>query len=140
MRLLTLDQIDPLNFRLERAVPNVAAQASVNAGIVISDEECDCPNFRACAENSGCLKECATRAAKATKPVAAAPISPPEPLEAGWVAHDGGPCPVPEGTLIELRVTNRDGSPAYTDLKSVRSGWRWNHSGTRNITHYRIIK
>lgn len=59
MLLLTLDQIDPLNFRLERAVPNVAAQAPLN--------------------ESRCLKARDDEG----QSVAAAPIPPPEPLEAG---------------------------------------------------------
>lgn len=54
---------------------------------------------------------------------------------ADWVPHDGGPCPVPDGTRVAVRF--RDG---LENTRLCAGDWVWDHfSGNGDITHYKIL-
>lgn len=57
-----------------------------------------------------------------------------------WIEHDGGPCPVDRGTLVECRWS--DGmSTNWTSAGSPREDWIWlTHGTAENITAYRVVK
>jgi hypothetical protein len=46
-----------------------------------------------CGQHATCTKPCVPRAQKLAD-------------ADGWIKHDGGPCPVPRGTLVEVRLRN----------------------------------
>ncbi len=54
----------------------------------------------------------------------------------GWIKWHGGECPVPKGTLIDVRF--RDGGTL--DIADVLD-WRWSHKGwDEDIVAYRICE
>jgi len=66
-----------------------------------------------------------------------------EQSEGGWVKHDGGECPVEEGTIVQLRIVRDDGSNfEETEAKEARLDWRWERGGprARNIIAYRLVE
>ena len=62
------------------------------------------------------------------------PSPPPEPEEKGWIAHDGGECPVPPGQHVNLLL--RDGDTSLTQP----AGWCcWQHNLPGEHRGYDII-
>lgn len=54
----------------------------------------------------------------------------------GWIEWKGGECPVPQGTLVDIKL--RDGRTVYD---GNCGGFRWSHTGmTGDIIAYRIVK
>jgi hypothetical protein len=52
-----------------------------------------------------------------------------------WIKWDGGECPVPPDTLVDIRI--RDGYEAIGE--DVAKGWNWKHHMLRNdIVAYRV--
>jgi hypothetical protein len=77
----------------------------------------------------GQTDKCALRAL-----IAARHLMPPE--DDGWIAWDGGECPVAAGTLVALKF--RDGSTCVWDSQKY---WDWWPMGCyRDIIAYRVVK
>lgn len=54
----------------------------------------------------------------------------------GWIEWHGGECPVPKGTLVDLRL--RGGAVCAA---TVSCGWRWSRKGwDGDIVAYRVSK
>jgi hypothetical protein len=51
-----------------------------------------------------------------------------------WIDWNGGECPVPEGTLVDVRFVN-----GVVSKRSGAEGWGWRHEeGDYNIAAYRV--
>lgn len=53
----------------------------------------------------------------------------------GWVPHNGGDCPVPPDTMLEVRFRDND-----TSGPECAYGWHWGEMGESTIVAYRIVK
>jgi hypothetical protein len=54
----------------------------------------------------------------------------------GWIEWNGGACPVPPDTAVEIRF--RDG---FTHRSNAACNWKWSHyGGFSDIVAYRVIK
>ena len=85
------------------------------------------------AENQTLLDHCAYRyryadamlAARATEPTADAD---------GWIEWDGGDCPVPADTRVEVRLC------CGPEFKDVAESLRWDRRGEGDIVAYRVVR
>lgn len=66
----------------------------------------------------------------------------PEPagrVEDGWIAWDGGPCPVPDDTLVDVRFPICEDFPTGEESGRPASCWNWAHEeGVVPIITYRL--
>ena len=61
--------------------------------------------------------------------------TPPQPDDDGWIKWEGGECPVPEGTIVEVKFRDGDCEGGFP---AGEAGWahEW---GTADIVAYRIV-
>lgn len=54
-----------------------------------------------------------------------------------WIPHDGGPCPVPNGTSVDVRF--RDGKEEYGQMSTPEIWPNIPDAPDLDITHYKVI-
>lgn len=67
------------------------------------------------------------------------------PVEDGWITHDGGECPVASDVNVEIRLVHRDGDLWERDGYEVAGwfdglGWWDDPSRFNRIVAYRIVE
>lgn len=68
-------------------------------------------------------------------------LLPPQTIDmGGWVEWHGGKCPVPFDTLVDARISARDGSLAQATAKAQWWQWEMDKTAFSRIIAYRINK